>query len=317
VPHIRFRRPSPAMAVALAALFVAMGGSAVAATQLLVHTKDIANGAVTNRKLANGAIGLSKLIRPIRSELLKAGGPRGIVTGPRGFQGTGGNNGSNGSNGSNGRDGANPGVAVVNVPSIASSSGKNLNPDSGDPGDGGWYFSGNSGGSAALTNGELELNGVKVDSATTQGGVGIAKAFNKVPLTSLNALSYSYHVNQLNGAQVPVVHITLTGGTGFTNLVSLPVAPTLGVDYAFDGFTASGPDVGWYSTHITSGPGSISSPVPLQEFQSTLDPSGQIVQISLDNGGSSSNTTGTFDAGADNLILGFTGAPFTRYDFGG
>ncbi|MGH2884247.1 MAG: hypothetical protein ACRDPA_16410 [Solirubrobacteraceae bacterium] len=59
--RFKFHRPSPALAIALVALFVALGGSAVAATTLLIHTKNIANGAVTNHKLANGAVGLAKL----------------------------------------------------------------------------------------------------------------------------------------------------------------------------------------------------------------------------------------------------------------
>ncbi len=41
-----------------------------------------------------------------------------------------------------------------------------------------------------------------------------------------------------------------------------------------------------------------------------------ISQISLNNGGSS-GATGSFEAGADDLILGFTGSRFTRYDFDG
>ena len=41
-----------------------------------------------------------------------------------------------------------------------------------------------------------------------------------------------------------------------------------------------------------------------------------ITQISLDNGGSS-GADGSFDAGADNLILGFTGSGVTRFDFDG
>lgn len=38
-------------------------------------------------------------------------------------------------------------------------------------------------------------------------------------------------------------------------------------------------------------------------------------QISLDNGGTTGGS-GRFDAGADNLLLGFGGTN-TRYDFGG
>ncbi len=55
---------SPAMAVALLALFVSLGGGAYAATKLKknsVTTKSIKNGAVTTKKIANGAVTTSKL----------------------------------------------------------------------------------------------------------------------------------------------------------------------------------------------------------------------------------------------------------------
>jgi len=63
VSRFKDRLPSPAIVVALVALFVAMSGSAVAATTLLVHTGNIANGAVTGSKIANGAVSMNKLAR--------------------------------------------------------------------------------------------------------------------------------------------------------------------------------------------------------------------------------------------------------------
>ncbi len=72
--RLKDRMPSPALAVALVALFVALSGSAVAATTFLVHTNNIANGAVTRAKLA----------RTVRAALAKAGEPRGTVSGPQG-----------------------------------------------------------------------------------------------------------------------------------------------------------------------------------------------------------------------------------------
>ena len=205
--------------VGLVALFVAMSGSAVAATTLLVHTNNIANGAVTGAKIANGSVSINKLARPVRTALAKAGESHGTVSGPQGSagsqgpagsQGASGHDGQNGQDGRDGHDGLNPAVPVVNVPTIAQSSGTNHNPDSGDPGDGGWYFSGDVGGSAALTGipGELEINGQGVDAATAQGGIGIAKAFSNVPLGNLDALTYQWHVNQVNttSLQAPTIH---------------------------------------------------------------------------------------------------------------
>ena len=52
-------KPSPAMAVALVALFVALGGGAYAATNLpanSVGTAQLSNGAVTNAKLATNSV---------------------------------------------------------------------------------------------------------------------------------------------------------------------------------------------------------------------------------------------------------------------
>ena len=108
-------RPSPALAVSIVALVVAMGGSAVAATTLLIHTKDIANGAVTtgklhngsvtNHKLANGSVGLNKLNLKLKNELNTAATPRGIVTGPQGAKGDTGSQGPKGDTGSQGPKG--------------------------------------------------------------------------------------------------------------------------------------------------------------------------------------------------------------------
>lgn len=127
--RFKFHRPSPALAVSLVALFVALGGSAVAATTLLIHTKNIANGAVTNHKLANGAVGLAKLNTQVRSALTAAGTGRGIVTGPTGATGSAGVTGAAGSNGTNGPQGPS-GVNSPLVYTFSSASG----PDSGDCG---------------------------------------------------------------------------------------------------------------------------------------------------------------------------------------
>jgi len=340
VSRFKDRLPSPAIVVALVALFVAMSGSAVAATTLLVHTGNIANGAVTGSKIANGAVGMNKLARTVLVALARSGEPRGTVSGaegpagsqgPQGAPGQDGQNGQNGQNGRDGRDGLNPAVPVVDVPTISHSSGQNPDPGSGDPGDGGWYFSGDgTGGSAALTNGELELDGPGIDSNTWQGGIGIAKAFNNVLLSDLDALTYHWHVNEVNSSpQAPTIHITVLGlcndskfNTGskpscFANLVYNPtlngVSPSESVVYQSDGFT---PNAKWYSTTEPNigGPGGQNDPETLAAFVSN-NPNAVITQISLDSGGTSGGT-GSFDAGADDLLLGF-GHTNTRYDFGG
>lgn len=103
--RLKFRTPSPALVVGLVALFVAMSGSAVAATTLLVHTGNIANGAVTGKKIANGAVGINKLARPVRTALAKAGEPKGTVSGPQGPAGSQGPQGAMGPQGPKGPTG--------------------------------------------------------------------------------------------------------------------------------------------------------------------------------------------------------------------
>jgi len=61
----RLRAPSPALVVSLVALFVALGGTAYAATSLpknSVGTTQIKNNAVTSKKIAKGAIGLQTVM---------------------------------------------------------------------------------------------------------------------------------------------------------------------------------------------------------------------------------------------------------------
>ncbi|MDE3129578.1 MAG: hypothetical protein KGL16_00345, partial [Acidobacteriota bacterium] len=81
-----------------------------------------------------------------------------------------------------------------------------------------------------------------------------------------------------------------------------------------DGFTQGAK---WYSTdepNITS-PGGQNNPQPWSYFVAH-DPNAVIVQISLDNGGSSGGSTNPFDAVADGLLIGLNGTN-QRYDFGG
>jgi hypothetical protein len=59
--------------------------------------------------------------------------------------------------------------------------------------------------------------------------------------------------------------------------------------------------------------GTQGQPQPLSYFVQQ-NPDAVILQITLGNGGSS-GATGSFEAGADNLILGFRGKTFRRYDF--
>jgi hypothetical protein len=82
------RRPSPAMLVALLALFVALGGSSYAALQLpnnSVGSKKLKNNAVISKKIKNGAV-TSKKVKDgsLLSADFKAGQ---LPAGPRGEKG--------------------------------------------------------------------------------------------------------------------------------------------------------------------------------------------------------------------------------------
>lgn len=101
--HERRRWSPPSIFLAGAALFVALGGSAVAATGL-IHAGDIAPGAVTSRAIRNGAVEPKDLSTTTRA-LLRVGASG--AAGTAGSNGANGANGPNGANGSNGLDGTN------------------------------------------------------------------------------------------------------------------------------------------------------------------------------------------------------------------
>jgi hypothetical protein len=349
-------RVSPAMVVAIVALIVSLTGGAFAAVG--ITTRDIVNGAVTNSKLARnsvwhanigtgsvrannlaneavtyrglaigavtnrrlarnsvwhanigtGSVQANNLSRQLTSEITQSAGPRGPAGPP----------------GANGTNGANPGVAVVNVPTVTSGEHGAGGADTGQAGDQGFYLIGlDADGPARLAGGQLVLHGVGVDPNTPQGGIGIAKAFPNVPLGTLDALSYVWHVDTLHGNQAPTIHITVTGLTndsrfasGFANLTYTPSVNHVRVgaseQFQSDGFATG---ARWFSTTAPdiNAPGGINSPQPLSFFVGR-NPHAVIGQISLNNGGTS-GATGNFEAGADDLILGFKGSRFRRYDF--
>jgi hypothetical protein len=106
------RRPSPAMLVALLALFVALGGSSYAALQLpnnSVGSKKLKNNAVTTKKIKNGAVNSNKVKN---GSLLSADFKSGqLPAGPRGPQGERGERGERGLQGEVGPPGPATGAA--------------------------------------------------------------------------------------------------------------------------------------------------------------------------------------------------------------
>jgi hypothetical protein len=89
------RAPSPAMLVALTALFVALGGTGYAATRLLprnsVGEHQLRNSAVTGHKIRPHTIHLSDIATSTRNSLRGQTGPQGPQgpTGPQGPAGPG------------------------------------------------------------------------------------------------------------------------------------------------------------------------------------------------------------------------------------
>jgi len=86
---MRLRKPSPAMLVALLALFVALGGSSYAAFKLprnSVGPRQIKADAVTSAKVKGGSLLLSDFERSQLRKLAGAQGPQGLQ-GPKGDAG--------------------------------------------------------------------------------------------------------------------------------------------------------------------------------------------------------------------------------------
>jgi hypothetical protein len=107
--RLRYRQqgwcPTPSIILAGAAVFVVLGGSAVAANGL-IHAGDIATGAVTSRAIKNGAVEPRDLSAGTRALLVGGPGAAG-AKGDTGSSGTPGSNGANGANGPNGANGTN------------------------------------------------------------------------------------------------------------------------------------------------------------------------------------------------------------------
>ena len=296
------------IAIATTAAIALTASTAGAAS--LVTSKSILDGSILNRDIHKNTISENRLDRGVRAKLNRAGnaGQNGTngsngstgTTGPRGATGATGATGAAGQNGQNGADG-------FNVAKVVAKSG-----------DQGWTLTGTP--AARLAGGELKLAG-GFDNSTVAGGIGVTKSYD-APLSTLDALSYSLHVNRRvapDTSSAPTIHVAVTGAatgtaSGFMNLVYEPVnngGTQQNVSYTFDATEGQ-----WWGTRDTPGH-------PRQATDSlasfvAANPGAKIIAISLDNGGSSANTVavGDFSAGTDNLVVGFGGS-FTRYDFGG
>ncbi len=93
--------PTPSIVLAGAALFIVLGGSAVAATGL-IRSGDIAPGAVTSRAIKDGAVEPKDLSNSTRAYIKGGAG----ASGAKGDTGSGGTTGATGASGTNGASGA-------------------------------------------------------------------------------------------------------------------------------------------------------------------------------------------------------------------
>ena len=99
----KLRRPSPAMVVALVALFVALSGGAYAAVR--ITTSEIADHAVTHAKLAKNAVAASNLSQALARDIAKVATPSAGSTGATGPRGPAGDSGPQGPKGDAGDTG--------------------------------------------------------------------------------------------------------------------------------------------------------------------------------------------------------------------
>jgi hypothetical protein len=165
--HLFRHRPSPAMVVALIALFVALGGGAYAAVKLpknSVSSKQIKKGAVKNSDLAANAVTGGKVkAGSLDSSDFKAGT---LLQGPPGTPGA------------NGKDGVNGAATVVYRTFLANSAGSNSLGEAGATCDAGERLIGGGGGWVNNANPptSYELSGTVSDNGpATSGDAPIAE----------------------------------------------------------------------------------------------------------------------------------------------
>lgn len=124
-------RPTPSFLLAGVALFIALGGSAVAATGL-IHAGDIAPGAVTSKAIRKGAVeprDLSASARALIGSGQTVAGTKGdtgsATQGPAGASGSNGANGAEGAKGSNGANGPNGANGIDGTNGLVGTNGTN------------------------------------------------------------------------------------------------------------------------------------------------------------------------------------------------
>ncbi|MET0602949.1 MAG: hypothetical protein ABW167_13275 [Baekduia sp.] len=322
------------IAVSISALMSA--GGAVAATSLITG-KQIKNGSVTRADLAVSArpatsaqlrsavvetvndptLGLNITIHGEKGD--KGDGGTVGATGANGAQGAQGTQGAQGAVGAEGKDGAN-GSDGANGANGANGTdgldGANAATQVLTAGEHGWTLPGSP--AATIERGELRLGGGNDLSTPAEGGIGAVLTLPTFPaLSTLNALSFSFHVDDRPNAStaVPVIHLSLSdvNRTDVSNVRSTVLAlvgrpADVGAAITLDSLEGD-----WKSLRPIAGDSDL-TPQSLADIVAA-NPEAKISRISVDNGGPSGGPD-AFAAGVDNVVVGF-GDSFERYDFGG
>lgn len=203
--------PTPPTVLACAAIFIALGGTAVAANSL-IHARDIAAGAVTGKAIRNGGVEPRDLSPNTRALLENNQGANG-AQGNAGSNGAPGSNGANGPNGTNGANGA-PGSNGANGPNGANGIDGTDGTDGIDGTDG--------------TNG---INGTITPLSATKGSTILATASPPTTVVELTVPAGSYVVlakTQLSHSGAgDSVECTLKAGTTTLDQIAMKTLPAL------------------------------------------------------------------------------------------
>lgn len=212
VNHERRRGwPTPSIVAACLALFVALGGTAVAANSL-IRAGNIALGAVTSKAIRNGGIEPRDLSTRTRA-LLQAGGGLTGAKGEPGSAGAPGANGPNGANGASGVDGTNGTNGVNGVNGTNGANGANgLNGVDG-------------------TNGTDGIDGTVTPLSAKQGLTALPTASPPTTVVDLDVPAGSYVVlakTQLSHTGAgDTIDCTLKAGGSTIDQVSMKTLPAL------------------------------------------------------------------------------------------
>jgi hypothetical protein len=208
---------SASIVLAGVAVFVALGGSAMAAGGLVV-ARDIATGAVTSRSIKDGSVALEDLSPATQVSLRGAVGPRG-ETGLAGSAGATGSAGSTGSSGANGVNGANGSTGAAGSNGAAGSSGaagsNGANGPNGLPGTNG----------ANGTNGTDGIDGAAGSNgaAGSSGAAGSNGANGPNGLPGTNGANGTNGTDGIDGADGVLGPLSATQGTTLLPTASPPV----------------------------------------------------------------------------------------------